>query len=465
MVTTAAPVAGKAGGRGRRPLRLDVMVALATLFVVPAWAEPVVLDWSAVVSRNLPAVVNISAETLTKDPADGSLHRHRELGSGFLIDPSGIIVTNRHVIDGAFRIMVTASEGNEHWPATLIGGGRLIDLAVLKINTGHPMAFLKFAADNAVRAGDPVLVIGNPLGLGTSVSGGLVSALNRNLMNTPLDNYIQTDAAINHGNSGGPVLDRDGEVVGVASILVTNRADEGSNGLGFAIAGWDAAAYVHHLIDPKAQAIGWIGVHLQEVTPDLTEAFALRQKSGSLITQLDPDGPAAAAGLRTGDIIIGEQDEAPSDPRGLLRRMALAPAGKAVKLRICRDGEEMPVSVTVAEWPAMEMPAQSMRGTANAAHAEPADFGLVLAPVSEAARRMYGIAARDGVLVTAVDPASEASSNGIVPGDVIEKVQGRPVQSADEATRSISEAESSRRYVGLLVNGKSGRRWIALYSG
>ena len=206
------------------------------------------MDWSEVIQKVLPAVVNISVETLTTK--DGTEQRQREVGTGFLVDSSGTIVTNKHVIAGAFRIRVTLADHSQ-WDAKLLAAARTVDLAVLKIDTGHPTPFLKFADSDNAKVGDPVIVIGNPLGLGTSASAGIVSALHRDLMNTPFDNYIQTDAAINHGYSGGPVLYWNGDVLGVATILVTNSDGEGSNGLGFALAGSDTEHAVQHLLHPE----------------------------------------------------------------------------------------------------------------------------------------------------------------------------------------------------------------------
>ncbi len=228
------------------------------------------MDWSEVVEKVLPAVVNISVETLATK--DGAQQRQREVGTGFLIDPSGTIVTNKHVIAGAFRITVTLADRTQ-WDAKLLAAARMVDLAVLKIDTGRTLPFLKFADSDRAKVGDPVIVIGNPLGLGTSASSGIISALHRDLMNTPFDNYIQTDAAINHGNSGGPVLDRDGDVLGVATILVTTAAGEGSNGLGFALAGSDTETPSATCCIRNSGTIGWIGAHLQDLTPRWSGRF------------------------------------------------------------------------------------------------------------------------------------------------------------------------------------------------
>ena len=224
------------------------------------------------------------------------------------MDPSGIIVTNKHVIAGAFRITVTLSDRSQ-WNGTLIGAAGLIDIAVVKIDVGHPLPYLKFADSDKAEVGDAVILIGNPLGLGTSVTSGIISAVHRSLMNSPIDDYIQTDAALNHGNSGGPMIDTDGNVVGVDTILVTNGAGEGSNGLGFAIASKSAEYVLRHFLNPDSVRIGWIGIHVQDVTPSLQHAFNLPQAAGFLVTDTDNDSPAARAGLKFGDVITRYGDK------------------------------------------------------------------------------------------------------------------------------------------------------------
>ena len=228
---------------------LAVVAALSGVPRTAAYAAATPMDWSSVIKQAVPAVVDISVETLAT--RNGVQQRERAAGTGFLTDPDGTIVTNRHVIEGAFRILVTMSDGSQY-EAKLIGAGAVLDIAVLKIEAGHPLPSLAFADSRKAEIGEPLVVIGNPLGLGISVSSGIVSAVHRDLMNTPVDDYIQTDAAINHGNSGGPVLDRDGKVLAVATILVTSSEGQGSQGLGFAIASNEASRTVKHLIDASS---------------------------------------------------------------------------------------------------------------------------------------------------------------------------------------------------------------------
>lgn len=446
--------------------------ALALALALPppaARAEATPMDWSGVVSEILPSVVNISAETIVEK--NESPQRQQAVGTGFIVDPNGTIVTNKHVIASAFRITVTLSDHSQ-WNAKLVAAAKLLDLAIIRVDVGHKLPFLTFANSNNARVGDPVLVVGNPLGLGTSVSAGIVSALHRDLMNTPIDDYIQTDAAINHGNSGGPMLDRSGHVLGIATIVVTTSAGEGSNGLGFAIAGSETEFAIQHLLHPRMDDIGWIGVHLQDVTPPLARAFRLSQPTGFLITQIDPDSPAAKAGLQPGDIItnVGDTTNVGGLPlansREFMIHVIQVPVGTPLELTVDRRGTSRYFSVTVADWPDLRTPETTLTNTTvDAAAAEAPDCGLILAPLTAAARHYFHLSTDQGVVVSAVDPASEAFTNGIVPGDVIKRVQNVPVDSPDQVMRLIDQAQRSQRFVALLVASKTNRRWVPLYSG
>jgi serine protease Do len=444
--------------------------ALVLLLILPppdARAEATPMDWSGIVSQVLPSVVNISVETIVDK--DGGPQRQHAVGTGFIIDPNGTIATNKHVIAGAFRITVTLSDHTQ-WSAKLIAACKLLDLAIIRINVGYKLPFLTFANSNNARVGDPVMVIGNPLGLGTSVSGGMISALHRDLMNTPIDDYIQTDAAVNHGNSGGPMLDRNGRVLGIATILVTEGANEGSNGLGFAIAGSEADFAIQHLLHPDTGGIGWIGVHLQDVIPPLARAFQLSKPDGLLITQIDPGSPASNAGLQPGDIITDVSDITSSLPvansREFMIHVIQVPVGTPLELTIDRRGSTRHVSVTVADWPDLRTPDATLSNTReDAAAAQAPDCGLILAPLTAAARRYFHLGTDQGVVVSAVDPTSEAFTSGITSGDVIEQVQNTLVDSPDQVMRLIGQAQGNQRFVALLVARKTSQRWIALYSG
>ena len=452
-----------------RSLAASALAVALALLPPAAHAAATPMDWSGIVSEVLPSVVNISVETIVDK--DGGPQREHAVGTGFIIDPNGTIATNKHVIAGAFRITVTLSDHSQ-WSAKLLAACTLLDLAIIRINVGHKLPFLTFTNSNNARVGDPVMVIGNPLGLGTSVSGGMISALHRDLMNTPIDDYIQTDAAVNHGNSGGPMLDRNGRVLGIATILVTEGANEGSNGLGFAIAGSEADFAIQHLLHPDMGGIGWIGVHLQDVIPPLARAFHLSKPNGFLITQIDPGSPASNAGLQRGDIItdVGDSTTVGSLPvassREFMIHVIQVPIGTPLDLTLDRRGSTRHVRVTVADWPDLRTPDATLSNTTeDAAAAQAPDCGLILAPLTAAARRYFHLSTDQGVVVSAVDPTSEAFTSGITPGDVIEQVQNTLVDSPDQVMRLIGRAQGNQRFVALLVARKTSQRWIALYSG
>jgi serine protease Do len=430
----------------------------------PAFAGATSMDWNTVAKQAVPSVVNITIETITN--REGTPERGIAVGTGFIIDPSGLIATNHHVINQAFRITVTLADKSQ-WNAKLVAAGQLLDIAVIKINVGHPLPTLKFGDSSKAAIGDPVMVIGTPLGLGTSLSAGIISALHRNLMNTPIDDYIQTDASINHGNSGGPMLDRDGQVIGISTILITNEAGEGSQGLGMAIAGNEARYEIRHLLDPSAATVGWLGFHLQTVTPPLQTAFHLQQGGGSVITAVDPDSPASKAGLRIGDVIVRYGDAVPPTSSALMRAIVATPIGTTVPVSFVRQGAPMQVSMTVADMRGLEsVQAWDMSVLQNAATARAPDLGLVFAPMTPAARLIYKYTVNSGAVIAAVDPTSDAALNGVTAGDVLQQVGDEVVTDAGRAFRAIEDARAKSRFVAILVASRDGStRWVPLYSG
>ncbi len=457
-----------ARGRLRLALVAVLILALGPAWTVrPAQAAPPVMGWSAVARKVVPAVVNISVLTIAKDGKRGIGERQEEVGSGFIIDPSGVIVTNKHVIAGAFRITVTLDDGRQ-LPAKLIAAASMVDLAALKIDAGHPLPVLKLAPPGAVQPGDPVLAVGNPLGVGMSLSAGIVSGVNRDLMKSPFDDYVQTDAAINHGNSGGPLIDTKGEVVGVDTILLTNVANEGSNGLGFAISSPVVGEVVNHLIDPNAAPVGWIGTSLQDVTPDLADAFGMDHPRGFLITGIDKNSPARQAGLQAGDVILryGTGPDQPTNARALMRKIAILPIGKTDQLEIWRHGKTFPVTITVRAWPDLMEARGTIVATPDTELPLPApDLGMLLARITPEARQQYKLGTEKGVLVVAVDTQSEAYVHGLAPGDLIEEVQGETVATPGDVYRLMHSMAGRDQFIALLVRWSHGARWVALRAG
>jgi serine protease Do len=448
-------------------LAVAVLIA-APCAAVPAQARMMGSGDSAVAQTVFPAVVNISTWKVKQPEKPGEMPRRlKTYGSGFIVDPSGIIVTNKHVIDGAIDIKVLLSTG-DRVPGRLLAVAAMIDLAVVKVDVDHPLPTLKWGNSESLRVGDPVLTIGNALALGMSVSGGIVSALNRDIQDTPFDNYIQTDSAINHGNSGGPMVDLNGEVVGVDTAFYNPDEAGGFVGVGFAIPASTAEFVVGRLLDPSHPKPGWLGVTLQDLTPELAEALGLHGATGPIIAAVDANGPARAAGLRAGDVVAAIDGIKLSDPRAFMRRVVQIPVGEPTQLTIWRDGKAKAVTATVAEWPNY-MPGGGVM-SAQAAEAmiqRMPDPGVRLAPLTDAARKQYSIDDKvRGVLVASVDADSEARDLGIAAGDVVTAVQGEPVATPEDVRRAVQEAHQQRRpYLAVLVQGKNSTKWVSISMG
>ena len=430
----------------------------------PSFARDVQSGDAAVAAKAMPSVVNI-ATWKVRPPAEagGPPRRVRSSGSGFIIDPSGIIVTNRHVIDGAFHVKVIFHNGDEA-KADVVAIAPMIDLAVLKVSISRQLAALKWADSRELQVGDAVLAIGNPLGFGMSVSAGIISALNRDAQDTPFDNYIQTDAAINRGNSGGALVNPDGEVVGVNTALINPDDAGGFIGIGLAIPAETAKFVVHHLLDPNKPKPGWIGVKLQDLTPDLAKAAGLPGAKGSIIAAVDPGGPASIASLRPGDVLSAIGQTKLTDSRAFMRAILQMPIGEPARLTVWRDGKEQVISATVAAWPHVMPEGVTATNMAKTMDQEAPDPGVQLVPLTDAARKQYGLDEKlTGALVASVEFNCEARDLGIVGGDVITATLQAPVTTPDDVRRAIQAAhEQHRQFLALLVQGQSGVRWVSL---
>jgi serine protease Do len=417
------------------------------------------------IAELLPVVVAITTHKSIPDGTDASgapqTRRAESFGSGFVIDPSGYIATNRHVIEDATDITVTLHDGTA-LPAKLIGAGNHIDLALLKVEAHKPLPAARWGDSKHVHIGDQVLVIGNPLGVGETVSSGIVSALNRDIMMGPYDDFIQTDAAINHGNSGGPLFDMRGEVIGVNTALFTPNPQGGSVGLGFAIPSNDAQYVLDQLRRFGHTRPGWLGVETQEVTPDIADAIGLDPPHGTIIASPYKDGPAARAGLRDGDVILKFGRETPKDMRALARMVEQA-TGETVPLTIWRDGKDQVVPVTITEWTEPPAP-DAAKPTPAAVTSQPPDLGLHTSTLTDDARAKHDLtAAQKGVLLTEIAPNTPASDQGLAAGDIILRVHGAAVTSPQDVQKQIDDArKEGHRHVLLLVSGRDGLHWVAL---
>ena len=449
-------------------MKLIVTLALAALIALPLGAAPLSVHAAesanaAVAQKAMPAVVNISIWKI-KQPDDPSQppRRIKANGSGFIIDPSGIIVTNRHVIEGALAIFVTFSDGHR-LPGTLIAHAAMIDLAVVKVNAGHPLPVLAWGDSSALRVGDSVLTIGNPLGIGMSVAAGIVSALNRDIQDTPFDSYVQTDAALNHGNSGGPMIGADGTVVGVDTALYNPDDAGGFIGIGFAIPAETAKFVVALLLDPSQPKASWLGVTLQDLTSELAAALGLQGDKGAIVTAVDAGSPADKAAVHEGDILYSLNGTKLDDARAFMRAIAYLPPGKQAELTLWRDGRTQTVAATTAPWPDST---PSVSG-ADALKQKAPDAGVKLAPLSDELRKQYKIAPKvSGVVVVSVEKDCEARDLGVFAGDVVVAVQGQKVTTPEQVQQIVMKAhDQGRLYAAVLMNGQSGLRWVSISLG
>ncbi|WP_300297390.1 DegQ family serine endoprotease [Ferrovibrio sp.] len=376
------------------------------------------------------------------------------LGSGFIIDPSGYVVTNNHVVDGADKIVVTLEDGRE-LPATVKGRDAKTDLALLKIESKTPLPYVAFGDSDKARIGDWVVAVGNPFGLGGSVSAGIVSARGRNLNNGPYDNFLQIDAPINPGNSGGPLFDQSGRVIGIATAIYTPNG--GNVGIGFAVPSNLAGNVIAQLKASGRVERGWLGVTMQPMTEALAKAVGRRDSNGVLVNDVQGEGPAAKAGLKQGDVVTALNGSPIRDPRDLATQVAGLKAGDTAKLQIWREGREKTLSLTVGSQPAEQTAALDEAGKEGR-------VGLSLAPITPELRSKLGIeGAAKGVVVAEVTPDSKAEESGVRPGDVIVGIAGHPVASPAEAAKEIRAAQQEKKEaVTLLVMRNGTTYYLAL---
>jgi serine protease Do len=476
MPSPPLPPPGRPAARTWRK-RLGALLAAICIATasVPAAAGNVAGDVSDLVPQLLPAVVNISTRQLIVQQSSGrpgevaqeSTRTRQSLGSGFLIDPSGIIVTNNHVIANAYDITVTLQD-NQELKATLVATSTVADLALLKVNAAKPLPTVPFGGSAGLKVGEPVIAIGNPLGLGGSVSVGIVSALNRDLMTSPYDDYIQTDAAINHGNSGGPLFNLKGEVIGVNTAIFSPLPQGGSIGLGFAIPSDNVQFVIGQLRQYGTVRAGFLGAHIQQVTADIARAVGLPEFTGAIVDDVVPGGPAAQAGVQDGDVILRVGDQKITDTRAVARAIAVQAIGSATDIVIWRAGQARTLRVHVVEWPgdlvASGPGAPPPPVPKPMADMDSADMGLRLAPLTDVLRKKYGLpASQKGIVVTEVAPFSPGYDRGLSPGDVIEKVQTEPVTTLAELRQKVqAERAKGAEYVMLLLTDQDGPRWVAL---
>jgi serine protease Do len=376
-------------------------------------------------------------------------HFSQAQGSGFFISGDGYIVTNNHVVDHASEVTVTTAEGKS-MSAKVIGVDSKTDLALLKAEGGN-FPYVTFAA-HTPRVGDWVIAVGNPFGLGGTVTAGIVSARGRDIGSGPYDDFLQIDAPVNHGNSGGPTFDAEGEVVGVNTAIFSPSG--GSVGIGFAIASDVVKNVVQQLKDNGSVTRGWIGVQIQNVTADLADDLGLKEQTGALVAAAQKDSPAAAAGVKSGDVITAVDGETVADPHDLARRIAALGPKKTVKLALIRNGSPMTIDVILGTMPADKTAAAESRNSDddNGASAL-AKLGLTLRPA-------HG---QDGVVVAEVDPDGAAADKGLKQGDVILEVAGKSVNRPADVVDAIDAAKTGgKKSVLVRVKSNDGERYLTL---
>ena len=391
-------------------------------------------------------------------------HKVQSLGSGFVIDPSGIIITNNHVIEDADEIVANFSDGSK-LKAELIGRDAKTDLAVLRVKPDKPLTAVKFGDSEHMRVGDWVMAIGNPFGLGGTVTTGIISARNRDINSGPYDNYIQTDAAINRGNSGGPLFNEVGEVIGINTAIISPSG--GSIGIGFAIPSEIAIGVVDQLREFGETHRGWLGVNIQEVTDDLAESLGIDKPHGALVAGVTEGGPAAVAKVEPGDVIVAFDGHAITAMRELPRLVANTPVGKEVSITLIRKGKELTLPVKLGR---LEEGEKVAAAKGEEPKAEPPKdqtkaLGLTLGSLDDSAREKYHFNAEvKGVVITGVDPASAAAEKGIAAGDLIVEVAQEEVLSPDDVTKTVDKQKGmGRKSVLLLVSNAGGDlRFIAV---
>jgi serine protease Do len=376
-------------------------------------------------------------------------------GSGFVIDPNGYIVTNNHVVDHATKIVVTMNDGRK-LDATLVGHDPKTDLALIKVNATD-LAHLAFADSDASRVGDWVLAIGNPFGLGGTATAGIISARGRYIQSGPYDDYLQIDAPINFGNSGGPLFNASGQVIGINTAIYSPNG--GNIGIGFAIPSNQAKTVLKQLRDNGSVERGWLGVEIQDLDDELAAAVGLAKGKGALVADVVRDGPAAHAGVQAGDVITRFDGHDIDSARALSRTVADVNPSTTAKVTVWRDGKSRELAVKVGEASKGEEVASNGKAGEDGADA----VGLTLRGLTDQDRAELGVPADvKGALVVAVEPDSVAADKGLEPGDVITRVNQKPVTSSSAVVAALKEAKKDKSHAMLLVRRGDSQRFVAL---
>ena len=459
---------------------------LFTMMITPVLANDRPQSFADLAEELTPSVVNISTSTLVNRDGDNSLQfppgspfedffeefqdrdnprTAQALGSGFIVSADGYVVTNNHVIDGADAIRVTLYN-DRSFDAELIGRDPKTDIAVLKIDPeDENLQPVAFGDSDQMRVGDWVLAIGNPFGLGGSVTAGIISARGRDIGTGPYDDFIQTDAAINRGNSGGPLFNLDGEVIGINTAIFSQSG--GSVGIGFAIAANLASNVVDQLTQFGQTRRGWLGVFIQEITPEIAENFGLEDESGALISSVHKEGPAEIAGIKAGDVVIAFNGKPIEEMRSLPRIVAESPIGKPIDMVVMRDGKKITLSVTLgvleeAEEAGLLASTPTEQDTTTELNND--KLGFVLETLTPERREDFSVGDDiNGVVIMDIVSGSPADDAGLMVGDIIRRVGKSSVDTLDKADEAIrGEMENGKTSIVLLINRGGRDRFMAI---
>ena len=456
-----------------------VVMAFAIIFIsTNLFASERPDSFADQVEKLSPAVVNISTTTIVNDgqamdmpqfppgsPFEeffknfGDNNRQRKaqsLGSGFIIDDDGIVVTNYHVIENAEEIRVVLADETS-FTAEVLGQDQKTDIAVLKIDPGDTkLTAVSFGNSDELRVGDWVLAIGNPFGLGGTVTAGIVSARGRDIGNGPYDDFIQTDASINRGNSGGPLFNTDGDVIGINTAIYSQSG--GSVGIGFAISSNLAERVAEQLIEFGQTRRGWLGVYIQEVTPDIAESLGLDDAIGALISSVNEAGPAAKGGIQPGDVIVKFDGKLIEKMRDLPRIVAETDIGAKVKVELFRQGKRETVTVTLGELEKAELAGVIDNGRGQSDEFSFGSLGFSVVNLNAALAEELGLDSdARGVVVREVVPGSPAADKGLTVGDILRRYGQRPIDDAASLAADIKKAETAGRSGVLLLIERDGR--------
>jgi serine protease Do len=469
------------------------LVLLVALIAAPCavLAGPPPVSFADIVERVAPAVVNISTSKAVRrgdmpdlpfpQPPPGSPfedffreffdqdrapeqmpRRQASLGSGFVVDPEGFVVTNNHVIAEADEIQVVFNDETTY-EATLVGRDTKTDLALLKIEPDHPLQAVTFANSDTVRVGDWIIAIGNPFGLGSTVTAGIVSARSRDIRAGPYDDFLQVDAPINRGNSGGPSFNLDGQVIGINTAIFSPSG--GNVGIGFAIPSNLALPVIDSLKENGRVKRGWLGVRIQTVTDEIAESLGLHDAQGALVASVTPGGPAEIAKIEAGDVILEFDHKKIDRMRGLPRIVAETPIGKDVEVDIWRRGEKQTVNVKLGELPEEdELAALTESGADTPTSAQIDALGVTVATITDELRTRYELAEGvSGVVIVEVKEGGPAGAETLRPGDVIVEVGQEEVTSPPEVTAKVNHAQQdNKKSVLLLIDRQGDLRFVAL---